>query len=198
MMANDPEAARPDATPSARDSSGATLADIAVAVADRRLPPVDTWHPTHCGDSDMRIAADGTWFHGGTPIGRPELVRLFSTILRREADGSFVLVTPGEKLDIVVDDAPFVAVEATVEGAGEAATVAFRLNTGDHVIAGPEHAVRVEVAADGTPRPYVHVRSGLDALVLRAVFYQLAEFALATDPPGLWSGGVFFPFGAVA
>jgi hypothetical protein len=178
------------------DSAGLSLADIAAAVAGHRVPPVETWHPAHCGDSDMRIAADGTWFHAGTPIGRPELVRLFSTILRREADGSYVLVTPGEKLDIAVDDAPFVAVEATVAGEGPAATIAFRLNTGEHVIAGADNILRVETAPDGTPRPYLHVRRGLEALVVRAVFYQLADLALAADPPGVWSNGGFFPFSA--
>ncbi len=175
-----------------------SLAEIAAQLGGQRLPPVDSWHPAHCGDSDMRIAADGTWFHDGTPIGRVELVKLFSTILRREPDGSFVLVTPGEKLDILVEDAPFVAVEALVEGEGEGARIAFRLNTGDHVIAGPEHRLRVETAADGTPRPYVHVRRGLDALVNRAVFYQLADLALASDPPGVWSDGAFFAFGPAA
>ena len=172
-------------------ASPTSLADIAALLADKRLPPVDSWHPAHCGDSDMRIAADGTWWHAGTPIGRRELVKLFSTILRREADGSYVLVTPGEKLDIAVDDAPFIAVEATVEGGD----IAFRLNTDDYVIAGPGHTLRVETAEDGTPRPYVHVRGGLEALVARAVFYQLADLALANDPPGVSSGGMFFPFG---
>ncbi len=170
------------------------LAEIAALVAAQKIPPVETWHPAHCGDSFMRIAADGTWYHEGSPIGRAELVKLFSTILRREADGSYVLVTPGEKLDIVVDDAPFVAVAVTSEGDGPARTLAFRLNTGDHVLAGPDHPLRVTTAADGTPRPYLHVRGGLEALVNRATFYQLADWALASDPPGLWSAGGFFPF----
>ena len=173
-----------------------TLAEIATLLAAKKLPPVGQWHPAHCGDSDMRIAADGTWFHGGTPIGRPELVRLFSTILRRETDGGYVLVTPGEKLDIAVDDAPFVAVAATSEGQGPDRRLAFRLNTGDHVVAGPGNLLRVETAADGTPRPYVHVRGGMEALINRATFYDLADWALAegATPPGLWSGGVFFAF----
>ncbi len=175
-----------------------TLAEIAALLADRKLPPVDQWHPTHCGDSEMRIAADGTWFHQGTPIGRPELVRLFSTILRREADGGYVLVTPGEKLDIAVDDAPFVAVAATSEGQARDRTLAFRLNTGDHVVAGPANLLRAAAAEDGTPRPYVMVRGGMEALINRATFYELADWALAEDatPPGLWSGGVFFAFAA--
>ncbi len=172
------------------------LNEIAALVAAQKLPPVELWHPAHCGDSAMRIAADGTWFHEGTPIGRPELVRLFSTILRREGDGGFVLVTPGEKLDIAVDDAPFVAVGVDSEGEGRARRLAFRLNTGDHVLAGPDNRLRVDTAADGTPRPYLHVRRGLEALVNRATFYSLADWALAegAEPPGLWSGGVFFPF----
>ena len=171
-----------------------TLAEIAAALADAKLPPVDQWHPAHCGDSDMRIARDGTWFHGGTPIGRPELVKLFSTILRREADGSHVLVTPAEKLDIAVEDAPFVAVELTSEGEGPSRQLAFRLNTGEHVLAGKGNVVRFEVAADGTPRPYLHVRGGLEALIARPVFYELADIALAEagSPPGVWSDGVFF------
>jgi hypothetical protein len=173
------------------------LAGIAALIAANRAPPVDQWHPAHCGDSGMRIAADGTWFHDGTPIGRPEMVRLFSTILRREPDGGYVLVTPGEKLDIAVDDAPFVAVAATSEGQGPGRRIAFRLNTSDHVIADADHPLRVTTAADGTPRPYLTVRRGLDALVNRATFYDLADWALAegADPPGLWSGGVFFRFG---
>lgn len=187
----------------ALDLSQASLADIARAVAEKRLPPVDQWNPTHCGDSDMRIAPDGTWFHMGTPIGRPAMVKLFSTILRREADGSFVLVTPVEKLSITVEDAPFLAVEASSEGEGAARTLAFRLLTDDIVVAGPANPLRLDTAPDGTPRPYLHVRGPadrpLEALVNRAVFYQLADLALADQardggPLGLWSGGAFFAF----
>jgi hypothetical protein len=179
-------------------SSGASLADVAKALAERKLPPVEKWNPSHCGHSDMRIAADGTWFHGGTPIGRAALVKLFSTILRREPDGRHVLVTPVEKLDIEVDDAAFVAVEVSSAGEGRERQLAFRLNTDDYVIADEEHPLRVEVADDGTPRPYLHVRGGLEALVARSVFYELAEWALSegADPPGLWSCGTFFPVGA--
>ena len=119
------------------DLSSLSLADIARLAEARKLPPVAQWHPAHCGDSAMRIARDGTWYHEGSPIGRPEMVRLFSTILRREPDGGFVLVTPAEKLDIEVEDAPFVAVELKSEGEGEGRRLAFRLNTGDLVIAGP-------------------------------------------------------------
>lgn len=187
----------------ALDLSQASLADIARAVAEKRLPPVEQWNPTHCGDSDMRIRADGQWFHMGSPIGRQALVKLFSTILRREADGGFVLVTPVEKLSIEVEDAPFLAVEATSDGEGEKRTLAFRLLTDDIVVAGPANPLRLDVAADGTPRPYLHVRGtpgrALEALINRPVFYQLAELALAEQersggPLGLWSGGAFFAF----
>jgi hypothetical protein len=179
-----------------RDSTGRSLADIAALVATGKLPPVDKWNPSHCGDSEMRIAADGTWFHQGSPIGRRELVKLFSTILRREPDGGFVLVTPVEKLSIAVEDAPFLAVEVTSEGEGRNRALGFRLNTDDYVLCGPDHPLRVDTAEDGTPRPYLHVRGGLEALVVRPVFYELADIALGEDatPPGLWSRGAFFPF----
>lgn len=181
------------------DLAGLSLADIARMAEERRLPPVDKWHPTHCGHSAMRIARDGTWYHEGSPIGRPAMVRLFSTILRREPDGSHVLVTPVEKLEIEVEEAPFVAVELLSEGAGRVRNLAFRLNTGDLVVAGPDHRLRFAERPDG-PCPFLHVRGGLEALVARPVYYELAELALAEngDPPGLWSGGLFFPLSAAA
>ena len=181
------------------DLSSLGLADIARLAAERKLPPVDRWNPTHCGDSGMRIASDGTWFHEGSPIGRPAMVRLFSSILRREPDGRFVLVTPVEKLDIEVDDAPFVAVELKTEGRGPNRSLAFRLNTGDVVLADADHALRIEPHDDG-PHPYLHVRSGLEARLTRPVYYELAELALeeGASPPGLWSGGAFFPLGDAA
>jgi hypothetical protein len=180
--------------PAPEDLAGLSLADIARLAADKKLPPVEQWNPSHCGPSDMRIARDGTWFHQGSPIGRPAMVRLFSTILRREPDGRHVLVTPVEKLDIEVEDAPFVAVELKSEGQGRARRLAFRLNTGDMVVAGRDRPVRFE-AGEGGPHPYLLVRGGLEALVARPVYYELAEIALAEggDPPGLWSGGAFFP-----
>ena len=176
------------------DLSGLSLAEIARLAEDAKLPPVASWNPTHCGDSEMLIARDGTWFHQGSPIGRPAMVKLFSTILRREADGTYVLVTPVEKLDIEVEDAPFVAVEVKSEGTGQGRRLAFRLNTGDLVIAGLDHALRFEPKGDG-PHPYLLVRDGLEALVTRSVYYELVETALAegVTPPGLWSDGVFFP-----
>ena len=184
----------PETAPPPADLAGLGLAEIARLVEQRRLPPVERWHPTHCGDSAMRIARDGTWFHEGSPIGRPAMVRLFSSILRREPDGSHVLVTPVEKLGIAVEDAPFVAVELKSEGAGRDRALAFRLNTGDLVLAGPNHRLRFETRDDG-PHPYLHVRGGLEALVARPVYYELAALALdeGADPPGLWSNGLFFP-----
>ncbi|HYN45373.1 MAG TPA: DUF1285 domain-containing protein [Allosphingosinicella sp.] len=191
------------------DLSSLSLADIARMAEEQRLPPVDKWQPTHCGDSLMRIARDGIWYHEGSPIGRPAMVRLFSTILRREPDGGFVLVTPVEKLDIEVEDAPFVAVELKSEGAGKDRILAFRLNTGDAVVAGPDHPLRFRgdshfsarqrqvdtgLGKSDCPHPYLHVRSGLDALVARSVYYELAEIALSEGAavPGVWSGGAFF------
>ena len=179
--------------PAPTDLAGLSLGDIARLAEERKLPPVHLWNPERCGDSAMRIARDGTWFHEGSPIGRPAMVRLFSTILRREEDGSYVLVTPAEKLDIEVEDAPFVAVELRSEGAGPDRMLAFRLNTGDLVVAGPDHKLRFAQQEDG-PHPYLGVRRGLEALVVRPVYYELAEIALAegAEPPGLWSGGAFF------
>lgn len=176
------------------DFASLSLAEIARLAEEHRLPPVESWNPQHCGDSEMRIARDGSWFHQGSPIGRPAMVRLFSTILRREPDGRFVLVTPVEKLDIVVEDAPFVAVELKAEGQGAAMRLAFRLNTGDVLVAGPDHPLRIEARDDG-PHPYLAVRGGLDALVARSVYYELAQLALAEEgaAPGVWSQGAFFP-----
>ena len=176
------------------DLASLSLAEIARLAEEQKLPPVDKWNPAHCGDSEMRIARDGTWYHQGSPIGRPAMVRLFSTILRREADGSHVLVTPVEKLDIEVEDAPFVAVEMKAEGSGRDSKLAFRLNTGDLVTAGPEHPLRFAEDTDG-PRPYLAVRGGMEALVVRSVYYDLAERAIAdgAETPGIWSDGAFFP-----
>jgi hypothetical protein len=176
------------------DLSRLSLAEIARLAAEKKLPPIEKWNPAHCGHSAMRIARDGTWFHEGSPIGRQNMVRLFSSILRREPDGSHVLVTPVEKLDIDVEDAPFVAVELKTEGSARERSLAFRLNTGDLVLAGPDHPLSFRAGEDG-PHPYLEVRGGLQALVARTVYYELANLALEedADPPGLWSGGLFFP-----
>ena len=180
-------------TPPLPDFANLSLAEIARLVETDRLPPVESWNPAHCGESEMRIARDGTWYHQGSPIGRAAMVRLFSTILRREPDGRFVLVTPVEKLDIAVEDAPFTAVEMKAEGEGEAMRLAFRLNTGDLVTADAGHGLRFEARDDG-PHPYIHVRGGLDALIARSIYYELAEIALSngSSPPGVWSNGSFF------
>ncbi len=185
----------PETTPPP-DLAGLSLAEIATLAAERRLPPVANWNPTHCGDSEMRIAADGTWFHQGSPIGRPAMVRLFSTVLRGEEDGSYVLVTPVEKLDIAVDDLPFVAVEMKSEGEGRGRRLAFRLNTGEVVPADADHPLIFEGA--DAPRPALLVRDRLRARIARPVFYELAEIALAegATPPGVWSDGAFFAIAA--
>ena len=160
------------------------------------LPPVHLWNPPDRGDIDMRIAADGTWFYQGTPINRPAMVRLFSTILRRDGD-RYVLVTPVEKVGIKVDDAPFVAVGVEVAGEGTAQSLSFRTNAGDWTLAGPEHPLRVETdPISREPRPYVHVRGGLEALIARPVFYELVALAEPrTGQLGVWSKGTFFSLG---
>jgi hypothetical protein len=171
-------------------------AAIAARLAGGKLPPVHQWNPPFCGEMDMRIGRDGTWFYQGGPIGRKPMVRLFSTVLRHDEDGRYYLVTPVEKLAIRVDDAPFLAVEMTAHGEGEAQVLTFRTNVEDEVMAGPEHPIRVAVAADGEPSPYVHVRDRLEALIARAVFYDLVELAVERDGRfGVWSAGVFFPIG---
>lgn len=178
------------------DLTTLSLAEIAKLVAERKLPPVEKWNPTHCGHSGMRIARDGTWFHEGSPIGRKEMVRLFSTVLRREADGSHVLVTPVEKLDIDVEDAAFIATEMQTRGEGQAREIAFSLNTGDLVLLNADHPLIVRQAKDG-PRPYVTVRGGLEARIGRSVYYELAAIAISEDGDdenmGVWSHDTFFP-----
>ena len=174
-------------------SDAAGIAAAAGRASKKGPPPVHLWNPPFCGDLDMEIRADGTWFYQGSPIGRPAMVRLFASILKREGDEYF-LVTPVEKVRIRVVDAPFVAVEMKAEGEGPDARLAFRLNTGDLVTAGPDHPLRFAEDADG-PRPYLGVRAGLEALVARSVYYELAERAIAGDDaaPGVWSDGAFFP-----
>ena len=177
------------------DVTGQSLAAIAKAIEERGgTPPVDRWNPDHCGDSEMEILADGTWLHQGSPITRPAMVRLFSTVLRREADGSHVLVTPVEKLSIAVERTPFRAIQMTMEGEGEARTIAFTLDSGDAVIAGAEHPLTV-VETDQGPSPRILVRHGLEAEIARPLYYELAEAAIeeGRDPPGLYSDGQFFP-----
>ena len=160
------------------------------------LPPVERWNPAYCGDSLMRIARDGSWSHAGKPIRRAALVRLFSTILRKDDDG-FMLVTPAEKLSIAVEDVPFLAVLMTANGKDRGQDLVFTTNVGDEVTAGPDHPLRFcPDAATGAPIPYLHVRGGLEARVARAVYYPLIEHAVVQDGAlGVWSGGAFFAMG---
>lgn len=172
---------------------GLSLAGLQTLIDERRLPPVEQWNPDQCGDSGMRIARDGTWFHEGRPIRRPAMVRLFSTVLRREPDGRHVLVTPVEKLDIDVESTAFRAVEMSREGEGRGQRLAFRLDSGDAVILGPDHPLRIVDTPTG-PSPRLLVRRGLEAELTRSLYYELAEVALASgdSPPGVWSDGAFF------
>ena len=173
--------------------TGQSLEAIAALVADRTLPPVDKRSPAHCGDSEMRIARDGSWYHQGSPITRPAMVRLFSTVLRREPDGSHVLVTPFEKLTIDVEATAFLAVEMESEGAGENRRIGLSLNSGDALVVGRDHPLTIHEEEHG-PQPRVLVRHGLEATLARPLYYELAEIALAEahDPPGVWSDGCFF------
>ena len=173
---------------------GLSLPELRALIADRRLPPVDKWDPPYCGESGMRIARDGTWYHDGRPIGRAAMVRLFSTILRREPDGSHVLVTPVEKLGVEVECAAFRAVEMTTEGSGRERRIALALDSGDALVVGRDHPLEVVPGAHG-PSPRVLVRNGLEAELSRPLYYELAEIALAegAEPPGVWSDGCFFP-----
>lgn len=173
---------------------GISLSELQRLIEERRLPPVEQWKPERCGHSRMRIARDGTWYHEGTPIRRTAMVRLFSTVLRREPDGRHVLVTPVEKLDIDVEGTAFRAVEMQSEGEGMDRRIAFRLDSGDAVILDPEHPLRV-VETEHGPSPRLLVRHGLEAELTRPVYYELAELALAAaeKPPGVWSSGTFFP-----
>ena len=179
--------------------SAESLAASARAAKKGGLPPVHLWNPPFCGDLDMRIARDGTWFYLGTPIGRMELVKLFSTILRRDGDDYF-LVTPVEKVGITVDDAPFVAVDFNLHDG----VLVFETNVGDVVEAGPDAPIRVERdEVTGEPAPYVLVRANLEALIDRKSFYRLVEIGEEAEVDGvLWFGvrskGAFFPINPAA
>ena len=176
------------------DLQGISLAELKALADARRLPPVEKWNPERCGDSRMRIARDGTWYHEGKPIRRAAMVRLFSTVLRREPDGRHVLVTPVEKLDIDVDATAFRATSMRSEGDGRNRRIAFGLDSGDAVMLDSGHPLRL-VRTEQGPSPRILVRHGLEAELTRSVYYELAELALADggDPPGIWSNGSFFP-----
>lgn len=177
----------------APDLAKLTLAEIAELAAARELPPVSDWKPDKIGDSEMRISADGKWFHQGGEITRPAMIRAFSSLLRRDTDGSHWLVTPQQKLSIDVEDAPFFAVEVQTEGSGQQRKLAFRLNSDDLVVAGPAHMIELYNGL-----PYLNVRGGLWAKLARSAYYDLAEIALTENPdePGVWSDGMFFLIGA--
>ena len=177
------------------------LAEIMARLPQESLPPVHLWNPPAGSDIDMRIARDGTWFYQGTPIRRAPMVRLFSTVLRHEEDGRFYLVTPVEKLAITVEDAPFLAVGMTVHGSGRGQVLQFRTNVDSEIVAGPDHPIRVSVDAESEePAPYLLVRDRLEALIARAVFYDLVELAEEREVDGrielgVWSAGRYFPLG---
>ena len=175
-----------------------SLAASAREAAKARGPaPVHLWDPPYCGDLDMRIRRDGTWFYNGTPIGRPALVRLFSSILKKE-DGDYFLVTPVEKVGIQVEDAPFVAVDFTTAGTGAAQTLTFHTHVGEDVTADADHPIRVVRDAEtGEPSPYIHVRGGMEALIDRKSFFRLVEIGETRaqdgeDWFGVRSSGRFF------
>lgn len=180
------------------------LKQAEAAAGDRRLPPVHLWNPPFCGDIGMRIAGDGTWYYLNSPIGRKPLVRLFSTVLRRDDDGRYYLVTPVEKCAIEVEDAPFIAVHMDIEGSGRDQHISFRTNVDDDVTVDEVHPLRFEAeAGTGGLKPYVLVRGRLEALVARPVFYDLVEAGTVEqvggdDWYGVWSSGRFWPMARAA
>ena len=175
------------------------LADLLKHADPKGAAPVEAWNPPYCGDIGLRISRDGRWHYQGSPIPRPALVKLFARVLRRDEDGRFYLVTPAEKVDVAVEDAPFLAVEMETAAAGREQVLLFRTNVDDVVRCGPEHPLRFE---EGDPdqglKPYVRVRGRLDALVTRTLVYDLVD-AAGEGPggrTGIWSGGAFFPLGS--
>ena len=164
------------------------------------LPPVHLWEPDYCGDIGLHIARDGQWYYAGSPIGRKRLVRLFSTILRHDDDGEHYLVTPVEKIRVGVEDAPFVATLMQVTGSGRDQALRFETNVHDFATAGAEHALRIELdPKNKTPSPYIHIRARLEALISRAVFYDLVALGeMVDDQFGVWSENVFFPIAPAA
>jgi hypothetical protein len=173
------------------DLQGISLAELQRYMEERRLPPVERWNPESCGDSGMRISRDGTWYHEGSPIRRPAMVRLFSTVLRREPDGRHVLVTPVEKLDIEVEATAFRATGMRVDSEGRKQRIIFALDSGDAVVLDSDHPLRI-VATDQGPSPRILVRHGLEAELVRSVYYELADIAVANGENGVWSAGAYF------
>ncbi|WP_299955943.1 DUF1285 domain-containing protein [uncultured Roseobacter sp.] len=174
--------------------SAESLAASLTAAKTRGLPPVHLWNPPFCGDLDMRIARDGTWFYQGTPIGRPGLVKLFSSILKKEGEKYF-LVTPVEKVGITVDDAPFVAVDFEASGTCEDQVLTFETQVEDKAVASADLPIRVVRNPEtGEPSPYIRIRAELEALIDRKSFYRLVDLGVHHDDWfGVWSKGTFFP-----
>ena len=177
-----------------RPAAAETLADT---LRRKNLPPVNDWHPARCGGIDIRIARDGSWHHEGAPIHRKALYCLFASVLRRDDDDEYYLVTPDEKLRIQVDDAPFQAVLLDVRGSGRRQELVFTTNCDDRVVCDAQHPLRVTIDPDsGEPSPYVLVRDRLEALIARPVFYQLVDLAEARDDElGIRSSGCYFTLG---
>ena len=167
---------------------------MAATASGDRLPPVESWNPPYCGDIGMAIRADGVWTYQGSPIGRQPMVRMFSRILRRDEDGKHYLVTPVEKVDVAVSDAPFLAVEMDVTGEGKSQVLSFRTNVDDVVVCDGAHPLRFARGPSDGLKPYLLVRGRLEALVNRAVYYDLMDLVIeGENGPGIWSGGVFCP-----
>lgn len=175
-----------------------------VNASPQRPAPVESWNPPYCGDIGLKILHDGTWLYQGSPIGRPALVKLFAGVLRKDADGRTYLVTPAEKVDVGVEDAHFLAVEMEVQGKGRAQQLVFRTNVDDIVLCGPLNPLHFsEQKPGGGLKPYVRVRGRLEALLTRALLYDLVALAVeepheGASLPGVWSGGAFFPLAAGA
>jgi uncharacterized protein len=181
------------------DAAGLEALISRAGISEKGLPPVDKWNPDFCGDLDMEIKADGTWFYLGTPIGRQPLVRLFSTVLRKDEDGKTYLVTPVEKIGIRVEDAHFLAVELNVTSVAATQVITFRTNVGDIVEAGPGNPLRfvVDEGNDGL-KPYLLVRGRLEALLARPVMYELVNYGEEIEIDGkamfaVRSKGAVFP-----
>ena len=178
------------------NDAGNRLGSLAAMVhhtAGKGHPPVDKWNPPYCGDIGLEIKADGTWCYRGSPINRPALVRLFSSVLRKDTDGKTYLVTPDEKVDVAVADAPFLVVEMEISGPPPHQELVFRTNVDDVVPCGPAHPLRFAVdERTGAIKPYLRVRGRLEALLTRAVTYELLNLAVDTEPIGIRSGGVLF------
>ncbi|MCY1126851.1 DUF1285 domain-containing protein [Frigidibacter sp. RF13] len=178
--------------------SAENIAAAAKAAGKKGPPPVHLWNPPFCGDLDMEIRRDGTWWYLGTPMGRMGLVKLFSSIIRKDGD-SFFLVTPVEKVGIRVVDAPFVANDFRAEGTGRDQVLTFFTHVDDEAVAGPEHPIRVSRDPEtGEPSPYIHIRANLEALIDRKTFYRIVDLCVHEEHEGaqwfgLWSSGTFFP-----